>query len=819
MPPVHYPSAAPYSGLTKHFQILIKEGIINKSNLKCLLYPEYMDKIDLSQVKIRQHKTEFFFAKRYSKYRASVINCDSDLESDSETSSSGDNSRENSQECIKMCARIEDGSSSSSSNPFGYIRYFNQEQSEEEKYKSVIDYGKIVIDVTDCKENFEDIFGKDNQKRDSDGICKIDSQQEFCKNYKVKCNRCLKKMNNNENKKQKYINFNEKICKEQNCKICKKSTCKGCKKNVCEKEFSKNSSEDFCKDCKSEVHTNFNKQDCNRGKMCKYEICNKKEICQCYKGLDNKDFKQEEIKEKSCKGNFGIDSTRNPKSTNTTTKLKLNNQLSETTSEASSDLIPKPYMACEDLVNLDSNTPLKNSISTRNYIPSTRQSLPTKFVANKFNETSLTMIYVPPWHSNSDNNLSKSRFYKESLENNAIPRTHSSSLDLAINPLPLPDGMLAELLYNFDSVTPTDLNSQTVNTKNQKTDLSDQSININDQNISSIDQTVIKPPSMFRNTIKEKRNIFKNSKQEAKKSTENLCLSFENIGFKTHSLNSDKPRRSSIQYEDNSIRKIRRCVSYQYLNVSSKPSFCRCCAQHSPRSSDSGMAGSCTLNSPDLHANEILDQRSSNVSNMYDQLCDSLQDDSRNVVSLSEIDAKLFESQCPCTSPFGSTPRTSCQPSISENVLVDSNFDSVSNSSKQSRKDCVSNELYSKLYLCKFDELNLSSNFDENLHKNPNELNPNKSNSNIEKHPLKNSNTQRCVAKLELGPKSKSLTSILLSSNLKMDEEKEEDKKGVYRSGLYAHWWLKAKLPEEILRGIYEESKGDDNAGKGIREC
>lgn len=446
-----------------------------------------------------------------------------------------------------------------------------------------------------------------------------------------------------------------------------------------------------------------------------------------------------------------------------TAKVQLVHQTSET-SEVSSILEPKPYMACEDLVNLDSDTKISTSIKKLSP-PSSRQSLPTKFVANKFNDNNLTTVYVPPWQSSSDINIPmRSTFLPKiseqvsSSSSSTTNTTHSSSLDLAINPVPLPDTILAELLYNFDQS----------NTPEEETSMS---------KISS--KTVIKPPTMFCNS--EDKDIQKNV-------------------FK---------RRSSIQMnpanvEEQKFNPLRRCISYQLVQVedplpgSSHQTCCTCmeACDSSRRSSDSGMAGSCSLNSPEFPPTDYADKRRSceslNLYNINDY--GDLSSLGSNIVSFSELEASKFESQCQCTSPFGSTPRTSCQPSISENVFTGSR-DSVQNaihdvSTIPTPPTWESiNQIHSKLMQIRAQSINLKK--------------------------------KRCPSSMGNGKISQSVDCILDDpKNIEHIKTTEQNKtqNEIYKSGLYAHWWLKAKIPPEVVKAIYEETRSP-TAGKGTRKC
>ncbi|KAJ3653769.1 hypothetical protein Zmor_013004 [Zophobas morio] len=554
-PPETYPPCAPFASLTRYFSKCIKDRSINRKLLKQLLYPEYLNRMNLAIVRIRHHKTECVIIPRSSQCRISVINCDSDSDSDS------DHGRIKRQNAI-VESGSSDSSGSSSSNPFGYIRYYNPQTAEEvqTKYESFIDYGEV-------------------------GRTK-----------------------------------------------------------VAEEEPKK----------KSVVMTS-------------------------------------------------------------TAKLELLQKQASENSDASSCITKRPFGACEDLVNLDGSLVRED---LKKYVPLERQSCPTKLVGNKFSASSLTTIYIPAW-SNSDTNLTRRPRIDERDEDSSTT-THSSSLELPLNTLPLPDKMVAELLYNYDS----DDESETTSAK-----------------------TVIKPPSMFatpefqKSSITRRRSSIQINPQDLKHvQRANVvrrwvsppqsgkrkipCLGFRpNFGKFDFCRSWGEARASrSLAY-----RFGLRCVSSKYLRMS--PSYCRGCVEcHSPRSSDSGMAGSCTLNSPN-----------------------SVQDIPNRGITLSEIEARDFESQCPCTSPFGSTPRTS-QPSVSGNSLRTS--------------------VTSSLELC----------------------------------PQMHSRTADDGGVV----KSRSTGCLFVEE----EEEEEEEEVPMYKSGLYAHWWLKAKIPGEVVRGIYEDTRR--HAGKGV---
>ncbi|CAG9769067.1 unnamed protein product [Ceutorhynchus assimilis] len=394
-----------------------------------------------------------------------------------------------------------------------------------------------------------------------------------------------------------------------------------------------------------------------------------------------------------------------------TARLNLLQKQWSEESEASSTMSPrKTGMACENLHTLEENMEFDSINLSESYMPIMRQSCPTKFVGNKFNESSLTTVYIPPW-SSSENNIS-CRTRPQLTPPNSTATTHSSSLELPANILPLPDRMLAELLYG-EFAKESDLTQR----------------------------PVINPPSMFR--------------------ADSISLNLDNVPFRKHSINSDKPRRRcSIQMNPTDLKDkaIKRCKSSKFLNMgcgnepgSSTKSICRCgaesCHSHSHRSSDSGMAGSCSLNSPDLANNTYNEERHSNdntMSLLY-----------REGISLSEIEARNYENECPYSSPFGSTPRTSGETSHTRDSLRTTSVTSM---------DMFPNQW-------PVQKMSISS----------------------------------------AGPQKSKSASSLLDHHDQTAEDEEEEAPPTFKSGLYAHWWLKAKLPPEILRGIYEETRKQSN--------
>lgn len=435
-----------------------------------------------------------------------------------------------------------------------------------------------------------------------------------------------------------------------------------------------------------------------------------------------------------------------------TARLNLLQKQWSEESEASSTMAPrKPGEACENLLTLDESFELDSLNVPDSYMPIMRQSCPTKLVGNKFNQSSLTTVYIPPW-SSSENNISCRTKAQDTPPNSeSSTATHSSSLEVPANTLPLPDKMVAELLYG-----------EFAKSDSVESDVTEQS-----------QRTVIKPPSMFKNVD----------------GVGSVSLNLENIPFRKHSINSDKPRRRcSIQINPTDLKDkaLKRCVSSKYLNMSSPicrnepstshhKSICRCGAEycHSPRSSDSGMAGSCTLNSPDLASNTSNTDTEHSNDDMMNLLYQEYNQHLEGGITLSEIEARNFENQCLCTSPFGSTPRTSSETGHTRDSLRTT---SVTSMDMLPAQWGAQPQMHSRL--------SISSS----------------------------------------GPqKSKSTGSLLDhpdTADGAAEAGEEEEDSPVFKSGLYAHWWLKAKLPPDVVRGIYEGTrKKTKNAGKGECAC
>uniref|UniRef100_A0A182UN66 Guanine nucleotide exchange factor n=1 Tax=Anopheles merus TaxID=30066 RepID=A0A182UN66_ANOME len=201
-------------------------------------------------------------------------------------------------------------------------------------------------------------------------------------------------------------------------------------------------------------------------------------------------------------------------------------------------------MACENLLNLDESMQIKHSLQQKT-ITEERHSMPTYFVGNRFNNSSVTEIYIPSWKE--DCQVADAQGTTAGTSNGAgntdRNSVHSSSLDIPAI-VPAPDPVTAELLYNFPTSTASGHDGA------------------DDRQI--------------------RDNIVLG------------CLSREQSPFRKHSINSDKKlvlnpnhhRKDKDDSQDTSrtpetrldkkatepsTSTARRCLSYQYVQLSSKP--------------------------------------------------------------------------------------------------------------------------------------------------------------------------------------------------------------------------------------------------------
>lgn len=394
-------------------------------------------------------------------------------------------------------------------------------------------------------------------------------------------------------------------------------------------------------------------------------------------------------------------------------------------------------MACEDLVNLDDSMKMKCDKNALAMVDE-RHSMPTLFVGNRFNCSSMTEVFIPSYKDKRDvkhlidASAVSSAPAPDDLARNSLrsatttTTTHSSSFDIPAL-VPAPDQLSTELLYN-SVAEPTGSSTAIVNDADGS--------------------YLIKPPSMFDGS---------------------RSLSKELSPFDKHTLNADKTnvgRRTCSQPKD------KRCVSYHYLNFQggdatidllppasndnrkSTPTNarkCGCCAMspcHSPRSSDSGMAGSCTISSPDA---PIL-----STENEYEQF----DEDFQQANQVQRVNTGLKHSQS--THNFGRFNELS----LVDGASAENNHDS------------------GQYGHCNYEPENSGggeTSACDSAVKNMFELS-------MSRDTVKRQSRCHSAERTTEHP----------------TKPQSPKRQPVFRTGLYAHWWKKEVLPADMLRDIFQ---------------
>ncbi|XP_069357509.1 uncharacterized protein RtGEF isoform X2 [Maniola hyperantus] len=457
------------------------------------------------------------------------------------------------------------------------------------------------------------------------------------------------------------------------------------------------------------------------------------------------------------------------------------NQHSDSAENSSFEV--RNYNGCEDLVNMDQNIQM-NTLGNEetDFIP-TRQSFPNYNARNG--------AYPKLWKSNEE------YYNREDDDNNNV--------------------IMYDLLQVLDPPSPKHCRDFPV------------------------DSIIIDPPPMFRNEDEDLKIL-------------NVNLN-ANIPFRKHSINSDKRIRRSMsrsmveaENKKNNNPHLERMSSQS--ETSKVRRKCECCNRSlcpSPRSSDSGVAGSCNLASPDLnmHGNDSdSHEKASDTTDSLNNLSQNTFDHRK--LTLSEIEAANFEDQCRCTSPFGSTARTSCVTSVTSETSFDvkdvSNTNVTSTfaanpplSSPQIKRTSIRRNIESyvpviklkpevppRIYRkpsthmefpknvrqpvpCQWSTLNITERSKPSLHyhmriyrEKPDENTDRPSRKNISR----NCNIYNKVNKQSGDKSSAPQKTRSRSEDLsKMQKGLTEVQSGfmVYRSDLYAHWWMKAKLPITVV--------------------
>lgn len=457
------------------------------------------------------------------------------------------------------------------------------------------------------------------------------------------------------------------------------------------------------------------------------------------------------------------------------------NQHSDSAENSSFEV--RNYMGCEDLVNMDQNIQINNLVKDgTDYIP-TRQSFPNYSARND--------AYPKLWKSNEE------YYSREDEDNNNI--------------------IMSDLLQVLDPPSPKHCRDF------------------------PLEPIILDPPPMFRN-------------QEEDLKVLNVNLNAK-VPFRKHSINSDKRIRRSMsrslvenENKKNNNPHLERMSSQS--DNSKVQRKCECCNRSlcpSPRSSDSGVAGSCNLASPDLnmHGND------SDSHDKTSDMTDSLNNLSQNTfdhrkLTLSEIEAANYEDQCRCTSPFGSTARTSCVTSVTSETSFDvkdlSNTNVTStfaanpplSASEIKRTSIRRNidryipeiklkpEVPPRIYRkpsthielpknvrqpvpCQWSTLNITERSKPSLHyhmriyrEKPDENTNRPSRKDVSRNcDIYNRVNKQGDDKSAAIQKTRSRSEDL--SKLQKGLSEAQTGFVVYRSDLYAHWWMKAKLPITVV--------------------
>lgn len=110
-------------------------------------------------------------------------------------------------------------------------------------------------------------------------------------------------------------------------------------------------------------------------------------------------------------------------------------------------------MACEDLLNIDDSMQARSDNKQKPF-QERHHSMPTQFVGNRFNHSSLTEIYIPSCKSHNENVKNQLGTPCNSFED----EEHSSSLQVNERreiTIDAPDQLTAEILYNLEQLEPT----------------------------------------------------------------------------------------------------------------------------------------------------------------------------------------------------------------------------------------------------------------------------------------------------------------------------------------------------------------------------
>lgn len=462
----------------------------------------------------------------------------------------------------------------------------------------------------------------------------------------------------------------------------------------------------------------------------------------------------------------------------TTAQIRIN-QLQEQPSEqlSSFDQGTSREANFEDLSKLDDSMPMKMGRRQRTILEE-RHSMPTLFVGNRFNSVSATKIYIPSWKDRQDIQNSVTNCAEVGIESvnsarSGPPLSHSSSVDVPCDRvLPIPDKVVVELLYNIN------------------------------ESQSSVENEIFTPPRMFKNDTTP-------------------TLSRDVSPFAKHNLNSDKRVSSTSSTASNPSaaekqkRNSRRCLTYQYVELHSASSdkttrstsdtHQNTTSGTSARSSDSGMAGSYTLPSPDPP--KVADEF------FYAYEFDHMPVDAADQAGTSrDPPTGLKHSQS--THNLG---RVNMIVASREIDIDNDDPGDVTDSGQYGDEGSLMKDFNEKYPYFNYEEPSISRG--RTATRGAEHTNRSRS---VGQHRLSNF-TDTIV--INIGSPSVNMIrlggahapSVEKSGGREDEASLESGKEIVYRTGLYAHWWKKEKLPNALIKELM--LKPNHGHGKSKKPC
>jgi hypothetical protein len=112
-------------------------------------------------------------------------------------------------------------------------------------------------------------------------------------------------------------------------------------------------------------------------------------------------------------------------------------------------------MACEDLLNIDESMKIHKGNVKQKPFQEKHHSMPVQFVGNRFNQSSLTEIYIPSCRGNGEGNT-RNQLATPCNSFDEEKSTHSSSVEVPQRremTIDAPDQLTAEILYNLSGLS------------------------------------------------------------------------------------------------------------------------------------------------------------------------------------------------------------------------------------------------------------------------------------------------------------------------------------------------------------------------------